>query len=1681
MRKTMKRFLFLMIATAMCLTQMHVPLKVQAAVENLALHQKVSVSGLEVAGRFTGDKAVDGEREDRESRWSSGNVSSPQWLSVDFGKPVTFNAVKIFWEASAGKSYQLQISDDNQTWTDIYATEDGPGGTDVIQLAESHTAQYLRIYITEGNGAYWSVSIFEFEVYQYSTEAVLEDAQSEISVPKNAKDDFQLPIRSSLGAEITWTSDVPDVISVNNATGQATLTKPEENTSVTLTATISYNNESITNKYSVNVLSEESINATYQIYPTPQYMEMTYHKITLSAQINVVMGAQINEGTKQRIIEVLEKHGRTPEFTAAAVAGQTNLYVGVNGSSDAADVYANEHGIDKEVFTKTENCFDNHLLSINEDNTIVILGKDSDATYYALATLDQVLAKEENGKIATAIFEDYANTQYRGIVEGFYGFPYSIDDRLSLLDYMKDYKMNTFIYGPKADPYHLGNWKDDYPLTLSDAQRKNGQITQDDLREIARKAAENNIDFVWSAHPAMQEGIDFTTDAGVNAGVAALMKKYEHLYELGIRQFGIFVDDIDLKDAYRDRANHAKLIDLTQKAIDAQFNGEGTEESEQVQPLFFVPSFYALDFGSTSQREEYLRTLRSVDEKIIITFTGAGCWSNISNNPLVTMKNLIGRTPAMWWNYPVNDNIDDQLYMNPINSAYSVSNDTKDFQGLMSNPMNQAEASKLSLFGVADFSWHPSAFNAQENWEHSFATYSADPKIQNAIRTFSLHSGKTKDFSGINAMYDKFKADIAAGRVPANADELQNKMKEIIDACDTILSLASGEDQKLAKFAAEVRPWVNKLRAMARIIDDSITVLTSDLVDDKWAAYTEANEIYATLHTSPDHKVNSLEGQGTSVTPSQFEVMPGEVYTRPFTDYIIKKAQAEFSALPQRGDMEVYTNIEEVSATLSDQKGTVKLLGDAPVDMQPAAYIGVNLHTVKAISSTCKLPEGLVLEGSFNGKEWFALDAADLPVDAVYVRVKNASSNPVTFDVNEFIITYRIGTEITKTEASMKLYETHSYPISNLTDGNPQTYLWTGVDQAPGQTITLTLDKMTALRDITLIFSGADCLNEEAVLEISSDKADWETIGTVTRADLDQNEYIYELDATGKSAQYVRLRITKVSTNAWLKFYEFAINSKADQMLATPIAYEVNNDVLSPAMEIADRNISTKYTMKENSVLTYQLIENKKISKINLLYRYSGSEADASVIEVLDQEGWQPLGRLDGTTNSFDVAQYHNLKAVRVISKDQPAEIYEIYEEGSAYQEADRTELKMAIATGPDKEESAYTAESYANYKKALQEAQKAFAAAELTEEEADAIVAKLTEALASLQIKTEDTTVSRGILKTAIDKASAAVESEAFTKLPETVQTLITEALQNAQTVYASETTNDAYIAAWLNLADAMHYLDFMADKTALYDMIQLAKSLDMDEYSAGVETFNEALKNAEEVYADKTALQERIDNACNTLETAMNALIKDEDTGKDTLEAMIAYGKQLDLSKYRDNDALKAFKKAMEHAEAVLADGNASKEQIHEATLQLSNAYEDIRLLPDEEMLKQLGAFITTVEHIDLSKYSEQHVAKILAVAEKAQMMLNDPNLYDESIMKEIQETEKIIKEEVLQPETPEKPETPDKPQDPSKEPAPETSANNGSANTGDATNMLSLMGLLMFSGAVLFTADRKRKANR
>ncbi|MDQ1744653.1 MAG: beta-glucosidase, partial [Pseudonocardiales bacterium] len=132
--------------------------------QDLALDQPTTASSTQDATDYPAPDATDG---DPGTRWSS-LASDPQWLDVDLGSQQQICSVSILWEAAYASAFQVQVSNDNATWTNIYSTTTGTGGN--LTFPASVTDRYIRVYAT-ARGTQFGDSVFEFDVYGLTTTA----------------------------------------------------------------------------------------------------------------------------------------------------------------------------------------------------------------------------------------------------------------------------------------------------------------------------------------------------------------------------------------------------------------------------------------------------------------------------------------------------------------------------------------------------------------------------------------------------------------------------------------------------------------------------------------------------------------------------------------------------------------------------------------------------------------------------------------------------------------------------------------------------------------------------------------------------------------------------------------------------------------------------------------------------------------------------------------------------------------------------------------------------------------------------------------------------------------------------------------------------------------------------------------------------------------------------------------------------------------------------------------------------------------------------------------------------------------------------------------------------------------------------------------------------------------------
>jgi len=114
-----------------------------------------------------------------------------------------------------------------------------------------------------------------------------------------------------------------------------------------------------------------------------------------------------------------------------------------------------------------------------------------------------------------------------GVVEGFYGQPWDLLDRISIVSFMGRVRLNLYIYAPKDDPYHRVSWRSPYP-----------QHQMEGFSMLIDACARNGVAFGYAISPGLD--IDYSSKSDIDI----LIRKLDMFMDFGARVLGIFLDDI---------------------------------------------------------------------------------------------------------------------------------------------------------------------------------------------------------------------------------------------------------------------------------------------------------------------------------------------------------------------------------------------------------------------------------------------------------------------------------------------------------------------------------------------------------------------------------------------------------------------------------------------------------------------------------------------------------------------------------------------------------------------------------------------------------------------------------------------------------------------------------------------------------------------------------------------------------------------------------------------------------------------------------------------------------------------------------------------------------------------------------------------------------------------------------
>ncbi|MGE5590792.1 MAG: protein O-GlcNAcase [Bacillota bacterium] len=376
----------------------------------------------------------------------------------------------------------------------------------------------------------------------------------------------------------------------------------------------------------------------------------------------------------------------------------------------------------------------------------------------------------------------------RGVIEGFYGTPWTQEKRLEAFGFMARVGMNTYVYAPKDDPYQRAQWRELYPET---------ELAR--FRALLERAAKDRVNFVYSISP----GLDI-----IYSGLAdrqALDDKLDQLASLGIHTIMLSLDDVPeklkpadtviFKDDYAlAQAELANWLYTTRRAKDSAF------------VLWLTPSHY---YGTKA--DPYLTTLGSrLHADIPIVWTGPMVVSgHITNEQADAFAGIIKRKPLIWDNYPVNDYtyaIDKKprLILGPLRNRDAGLADH--VSGYLLNPMIQESASQMPLYTAAAYLASPTSYNPDAAWKEAAVRFSGISVAAAVLEEFASYAQRSavqpKEAPLLAAALQAYGKTGTGGSGGANLRARFDSMVSL----PTRLAAAAPPG-----FYGEVKPWVDAL------------------------------------------------------------------------------------------------------------------------------------------------------------------------------------------------------------------------------------------------------------------------------------------------------------------------------------------------------------------------------------------------------------------------------------------------------------------------------------------------------------------------------------------------------------------------------------------------------------------------------------------------------------------------------------------------------------------------------------------------------------------------------------------------------------------------------------------------------------------------------------------------------
>ena len=835
------------------------------------------------------------------------------------------------------------------------------------------------------------------------------------------------------------------------------------------------------------------------VYPTPQSMHARGNAIPLGNRVGVVSGADSDPSAVSAVRTLLTADGvgTVDQVSDLNTLRPGELAVVVGGSAARSAVAAlgttDASGLRAEGYVLVDG-------RIGSRPTVALDGHDATGTFYAAQTLRQIVsARHEKYFIAGVEVRDWPDMPVRGVIEGFYGTPWSQQNRLAQLDFYGAHKMNTYVYSPKDDPYLRAQWRDPYPPA---------QLAQ--IKELVDRAVANHVEFTYALSPGLSVCYSSPDDE------QALIAKFQSLWDIGVRTFSIPLDDISYTN-WNCAADQAKwetgggAAGAAQSYLLNEVQRDFIDTHPGASPLEMVPTEY-----SDTAASPYKNAIKAdLDPAVVVGWTGVGVIATtITKEQAAAAKDVFGHEILLWDNYPVNDYVTDRLLLGP----YVGRESGLPLYGITANPMIQPEASKIALFNVADYTWNDSGYDPQTSWQASLRELAGpDAQAQQALAAFAdlEHYSQLDPVQApvLEAKFDAFWSAWERGDAGA-VNSLDAYLRVIADLPTTLAQRMHDQE-----FVTEAQPWLSSAgtwgdaaRAALKMLVDERNGDGVAALDDRRNAENLESKARSYTYAGLNGTVNVTVGDG--VLDTFIATALGE------NDRWLGLTGRHVTATTS---MPAYQT--NAAANMIDGDDSTFFWSSRPPS--PGDYVGVDLGAVEPVTSVSihmskpSSPDDYihsgVLEYSADGTHWTGVNTyintpdveATLPAgaEARYVRLRDTGNQDYWVVVREFTVS---GPPNDAPVVSGTPAGSTAHPLAAAADGNVDTSYVAASAPAAGDALTVTLPSARPLDRVAIAGTG------RADVQVRSG-GQWQSVGS-----LGTGGYV-ELGANSVTADAIRL------------------------------------------------------------------------------------------------------------------------------------------------------------------------------------------------------------------------------------------------------------------------------------------------------------------------------------------------------------------------------------------------------------------------------------------------------------------------------------------------------------------------------------------------------------------------------